>query len=655
MAEIGLGFWTEEEKGGRGARIMPPIPDTGWSLPTEFPDLSGQGDICIDVETKDPDLRTKGPGTHRGAFICGVGIGTEAGHREYYPVAHEGFPNLDKKQVFGWLKKQLSTDQAKIGARLIYDREMLENEGIKPKGPFYDIQVAEPLLDETQLSYSLENIAQRRLGEGKRDEEMERWLTAAYGKGNIKENIYRAPPVVVAPYGISDIDLPLRIMSEQREELEQQNLTNLFELESKLTTLLLKMRQRGVRVDIPAAEALGRALDTRYKDAMAKLKHLTGHEPDIWSADSLAKMFDDMSVNYDYTAKGKPSFQKEWLAKHPWEGAKLVVEARTTSKFKGTFVDGYILEGNVNGRIYTQFHQLRGEQGGTVSGRFSSSLPNLQNLPIRDPILGPLVRACFLPEDGCRWWKLDWSQIEFRLAVHFAYLLGLKGSQQVVDQYLTDATTDYHAVTAMLTGLPRNLAKNVNFGIVYGLGLEAFCNGLGISLEEGEDILFQYHSKLPFVKPLYNTAMYRAKDRGEIITIGGRKRRFTTWQSGNSYMRESELVEHELMTYDSQGRPQIDFRWVRAFVHKALNALLQGSAADIMKTAMVMIEESGALDVLGAPHLTVHDELDGSLEPTPQAMEALREIQHIMETCVKLSIPLMADLAIADNWGKTKS
>ncbi len=648
-------FWDDAAKAGRGVRIIPPVPETNWVMPTEFPDLRGQGAISIDVETYDPDLKTKGPGCNRGGYICGIGVGTEAGHREYYPVAHQGYQNLDKAQVLGWLNDQLSTDQPKVGARLIYDREFLEAEGVKVRGPFRDIQVAEPLLDETQLSYSLENIAQRRLGEGKRDETMARWLTAAYGADNIKANIYRAPPQVVAPYGISDIDLPLRIFIDQKRELEDQKLWPLFELESKLTTLLLKMRQRGVRVNINKAEHLRDVLGVKYDTAMAKIKHITGHEPDIWASDSLAKMFDDAGVSYEYTAHGKPSFRKEWLEKHHWEVAKLVVEARRMAKFKGTFVEGYILEGNTNGRIYTQFHQLRGEQGGTVSGRFSSSLPNLQNLPIRDPELGPLIRAIFEAEMGQQWWKIDWSQIEFRLAVHYAALLNLRGSQAVVDQYLTDPTTDYHRVTSILTGLPRASAKNINFAIVYGLGLPALCDQLGISLDAGDDILYQYHSKLPFVKPLYNTAQNQARDTGRIKTIGGRLRRFNTWQKGNSYFRESEMLEYDELTYAADGRPIVKLGWQRAFVHKALNALLQGSAADIMKTAMVQILESGVLDELGAPHLTVHDELDGSLPDTPAAAEALEELRRIMETCVQLEIPLLADLTVAENWGKTKN
>jgi DNA polymerase I-like protein with 3'-5' exonuclease and polymerase domains len=312
-------------------------------------------------------------------------------------------------------------------------------------------------------------------------------------------------------------------------------------------------------------------------------------------------------------------------------------------KFRGTFVQGYIIDGSVDGVVHCQFNQLRGEDGGAVSGRFSSSNPNLQNLPIRDEELGALIRRVFLPDDGQLWWKFDWSQIEFRLAVHFAALMKLKGAADAVQAYLHDPNTDYHVLVSKLTGLSRKFAKSINFGLVYGMGIEELCRQLGIDVQQGYRILRTYHTNVPFVKPLYNTASNRANDKGEIITLLGRHRRFHVWNKGNSYYRESEMRENE-----------IDFKgWQRAFTHKALNAVLQGSAADIMKQGMVQIWESGVCDTLGAPHLTVHDELDGSLPPGNAGLEALAEVKNIMQTCVKLELPLRADGGTGPNWGNT--
>lgn len=641
-------FWDDVVVNNRTVvRIPPPIPQTDWKMPDSFPDLSGHGKIAIDVETHDPDLKTKGPGTFRGGYIAGVAVGTEAGFREYYPIAHQGGPNQDKTKVLSWLGEQLKRPgQPKVGAHIIYDLEFLAAAGVKVTGPFYDIQNAEPLLDETQLSYSLENIATRRIGEGKRDEVMAKWLIQAYGAGNIKDNIWRAPPQVVGPYAISDVDLPLRIFATQEKELHEQGLASLFDMESRLVPMLLGMRQRGVRVDVAKAEQLQGVLLQRQKAAEEQIKRISGIEPDIWSAECLARIFDAVGVPYPRTGKtNAPSFRKEWLEQLRIPVAKAIVEARHMDKFRGTFVEGYILNGHINGRIHCQFHQLRSDEGGTVSGRLSSSTPNMQNLPIRDPELGNLIRSIFIAEQDQQWIKLDWSQVEFRLAVHYAALLCLTGARQVVEQYRTDPTTDYHKVTAQLTGLTRSEAKSVNFGIIYGLGVDGLCAQLGVSREEGESILYQYHRKVPFAKSLYNAASNRAASRGEITTLLGRKRRFNMWDKGsNQYFHINDILEQDVAL--TRG-------WRRSFTHKALNALLQGSAADIMKKAMVQIAESGVMDVLGAPHLTVHDELDGSLPPTQEAMEALAEMKHIMETCVALEIPLTVDQVIAASWGQT--
>jgi len=638
---IGM-FWEDtSEYLGRnysGPRPLPPIPDTGWTLPTDYPSLEGQGMISIDVETKDVELRTRGCGANRpDCYICGVGVGTEAGFRRYYPVRHEMGENLPIDRVFGWLKRELKRPVPKVGANIFYDLAYFDAEGIEVTGPYYDVQVAEPLLDETKLTYSLESISQDHLGEGKRENEMLSWMIRAFGnQSNMKGNIYRAPPVVVGPYAESDIDLPLRVFELQKAELEKQNLWSVFMLETRLFPLLLAMWKRGVPVDLDKAEQSYAKLAERQVAVLAELKRLTGHDADIWAAESLAKIFDAMNVDYPMTDKtNKPSFRKDWLAACNHPAGQLIVEARKLDKFKGTFIKGYILEGNINGRIHTTFHPLRSDEGGTVSGRFSSSNPNLQNIPIRDKELGPLIRSIFLAELGQRWWKFDWSQIEFRLAIHHAARLKLYGAQAVIDQYQNDPTTDYHAVVAAITGLPRSSAKNINFGIIYGLGIPALAISLGVTNEVAAKMYREYLRRVPFTSRLRDAAMQAAMQHGEIVTLSGRRRRFNMWERNGVYF------PHRVPGAQ------------RAFTHKALNSRLQGDAADIMKTAMVDAWEAGIFDdgILGAPHLTVHDELDGSDPVTPTTQEALNELKHIMETCVQLLVPLKADGGTGINWG----
>jgi DNA polymerase I-like protein with 3'-5' exonuclease and polymerase domains len=641
-----VGLWWEDipEYIGRqsysGPRPLPHIPNTDWTMPTEFPSLEGQGMIAIDVETKDPDLRIRGPGANRDGYICGVAVGTEAGFRRYYPVAHETGENLDKEQVFTWLRRELKREVPKVGANLLYDLAYFDAAGIPVTGPFYDVQIAEPLLDETKLSYSLQSIATDWLGEGKRENAMMAWMLRAFGnENNLKGNIYRAPASVVGPYAESDVDLPLRIFALQRPELERQGLWDVFMLETRLMPLLLAMWKRGVRVDLEKAQQAYEQLAARQVQCLDELKRLTGHQPDIWAAESLRQIFDAVGVSYPLTEKTqKPSFRKDWLATCNHPAGQLIVEARKLDKFKGTFIKGYILEGNLNGRIHTSFHQLRSNEGGTVSGRFSSSNPNLQNIPIRDKELGPLCRSIFLPDQDCLWHKKDWSQIEFRLAIHHAARLRLRGADTVVHQYQTDATTDYHAIVATITGLPRSAAKSINFGILYGLGITNLAVYLGVSQVEAERMYREYLRRVPFVGKLREAAMEAANRHGEIITLSGRKRRFTIWERGGQFFPHRVPGSR------------------RAFTHKALNARIQGDAADIMKLAMAQAWEAGifASDILGAPHLTVHDELDGSDPQTAATSEAIGELKNIMETCVTLLVPLKADSGAGANWGAVK-
>jgi DNA polymerase I-like protein with 3'-5' exonuclease and polymerase domains len=631
-------FWEDippiSTRGTAGDRPLPPIPETGWQMPDDYPSLEGQGAIALDVEGYDPDLKTMGPGALRDGYICGVSIGTEAGFRRYYPVAHQMGPNLDKEKVFRWLKRELKRPVPKIGANLLYDLMYLTEAGIEVTGPFYDVQVAEPLIDENKLSYSLENIAKDWLGEGKKQNAMREWLVEAFGETNYKGNIYRAPASVVGPYGEGDVDLPLRVFALQRAELQRQNLWDLFLLESSLIPMLLAMWRRGVNIDLDKAGQIYENLATRQTAVLQQIKRVSGIEVDIWSADSLAEVFDSAGIPYLYTEKtGKPSFRKDWLQACPAPVAQLIVDARRLDKFKGTFIQGYLLDGHINGCVHCQFHQLRSEGGGTVSGRFSSSDPNLQNIPIRDEELGNLIRSCFIAEHGKRWWKFDWSQIEFRLAIHHAARLKLYGAQQVVDQYWNDPTTDYHKVVAEITGQPRKIAKNINFGIIYGLGVDALAINLGVDVDTAYRMYRDYLRRVPFVGQLRNRAMDHAARTGVITTLKGRNRHFDVWEKNGYYFQE----------YVKGAK--------RAFTHKALNARLQGDAADIMKTAMSQSWEAGVFDYIGAPHLTVHDELDGSDDNSKASNEALAELKHIMETCVELLVPLKADGGTGPNWG----
>jgi DNA polymerase I-like protein with 3'-5' exonuclease and polymerase domains len=556
---------------------------------------------------------------------------------------------------------------------------------VKIEGPFHDIQIAEPLIDENKRSYSLNNLAKQYLGETKTTDQLDEICKKNKWRGAPQQHLWRMPADIVGKYAIGDVDLPIRIMALQQKELAKQELTELFDLESKLIPLLLQMRQRGVRVDVNKAELLR---DKLLDDLQAKIKQLTllaGGEVQVWANESVAKAFDKSGIKYPFTATGKASFRKDWLAAHPSEIAQLILEVRETEKLIGTFIESAILDSTVNGRIHCQFNQLRGDDSGTVTGRFSSSNPNLQQVPSRGP-KSMLIRELFVPDENELWGRADYSQIEYRFLAHYG--LG-EGADTVRQTYINDPDTDYHQVCADLAGLPRGDAKNLNFAIVYGAGIAKVAMMSGRNQSEAKQLIDTYNTNLPFIKNTYRRASNQAMKRGYIYTILGRRRRFDFWESADfdlsrlvgvekSRSETVSKIEQFCLEHHLQKNHRVGFRKKpkqnmsrdeiieilrqtgvkdgvkRAFTYKSLNALLQGSSADMTKKAMLDIYEAGINDVIGAPLLTVHDELDCSVPNTKEGKEAFDEMVHIMENSIKLKIPVRVDADLGSNWAECK-
>lgn len=667
---IGM-FWEDvpEEKGQKGPapeRVRPAVPDTGWRLPTSFPRLDAAPIISIDIEGLDPGLQAGlGPGARRGGYICGLAVAVP-GRAWYFPYRHEGGGNLAPSSVLRWARQELCRpNQPKVGTNLTYDLDFLAEDGVPVVGPFYDIQNAEALLNENkQGQYSLEAIARHHLKQGKEQNDLYSWCSRAFGgnptRGHQAQNIWRAPVELVGPYAESDVRLPLEVFEIQRRLLEAEGLWDLFLMESKLVPMLLAMRRHGVRVDRAASLELSDELDMRMQRDHAKIKSAVGREVDIWAPHSLAYAFDKLGLEYPLTEKTKkPSFKKAWLENHHHDFPKLVMELRRWEKFKGTFVDGYVGKHAIDGRIHGSFHQLKTDTNGTVSGRFSSSDPNLQNIPIRDPELGPMIRSLFLPDHGCTWRKDDYSQIEYRGFVHYAYE-SFKDSADdrireavhaVLRQYQTDPNTDYHALCSEWSGLERKSAKNLNFGKIYGMGLATMCAQYGWTMEQAKAFMAAYEEHVPFAGALLDKAAKRANKIGYIKTILGRRCRFHKWEpkewppQGERWTPQPRVIAEKMW-------PGMPLK--RAMTYAALNRVLQGSAADIMKKGMVDIWESGVCDYVGPPLLTVHDELDWSVPPTKAAQDALAEARRLMEQAVPMNIPIIVDSEEGPNWGEVK-
>lgn len=643
----------EKPAPGTGGKVffMPRSFNEDWR-PPEYRSILGRKRVGLDIEGHDPGLVEMGSGAHRGTGkVVGVSISYDPRDASYYPTAHETGPNVeDPDKFYARLAEEAETYDGEItGANLQYDLDWLRTRhGIQfKKAKFRDVQIAEPLIDENRLTYKLDALCKDYLNVTKSYTD----LINRYGPGYI-ENMHRVHSADAAVYAEDDTKLPWRILDHQTKLLENDGLTDLYHLESALTPLLLEMRSVGVRVDVEKAEASKKELYSEKASLEKQINELGQAHVDIWSADSIAIAFDNLGLEYEKTKTGKPSFRKDWLKVSNTEIAKLIVQARENDKIAGTFIDSYILQGHVNGRIHAMFNQLKSDESGTVSGRFSSSGPNLQNIPARHPVLGPLMRSMFIPEEGMLWGSLDWSQIEYRLLVHYASITKGIDADEAVRMYRSDPKTDFHTMASEITGVPRKQAKNINFGVVYGMGVPMLANELGVTLDEAKAIMAQFQGNAPFMKGMLDRCSNAAARRGYIKTILGRKRRFDVWEVMVKGDEEPHFVQEEELEGFTNG-VQLTRRPRRAFTHKALNALLQGSAADLMKKAMVEMWDAGLFNVL-VPHLTVHDEFNSSVPDTKEGREAFDEMRHIMETTLTLDIPILADGQLGHNWDEAK-
>ena len=609
-------------------------PKSSWSVPAVFPQFSETETIAVDLETYDPHLMTCGPGwaTGRG-HVVGIGIATD-NWNGYFPIRHEGGGNLDEGLVLRWLKNTLSSEKREvIFHNSLYDVGWLRREGVDVKGKILDTIVAAPLVNENRYSYSLDNLGEFYCNE-KKDESLLQNAALAFGV-NPKSEMYKLHAKYVGPYGEQDAVLTLKLWKKLKLEIAEQNLEKILDMECRLIPLLLEMRWRGVRVDEEKADTISKQLSLKEQKIMVEIKRQYGSEVNLWANASLQSIFEKNKIWFPRTAKGMPSFQRDWLEGHDHELPQLIVKARKLNKARTTFIDKMIKDHCFNGRIHAEAHAMRNDRGGTVSGRFSYSNPNLQQVPARDPEIGNLIRSLFIPEEGCQWGVFDYSQQEPRLTVHYADQMKLTGAQDAVKLY-TEENADFHQIVADMANIPRKQAKTINLGLSYGMGKEKLIKELGIDDTEAENLFQQYHANVPFIRALQDQCARVAMDRGYIKTFAGRRCRFDLWES--RYERTLPLPLEE-------AKEKYGDNLKRSYTYKALNRLIQGSAADMTKLAMLGLWEEGIV-----PHLQVHDEVDISIENTEQA----NTVARIMENCVELAVPLLVDMELGTSWGETK-
>jgi DNA polymerase I-like protein with 3'-5' exonuclease and polymerase domains len=549
----------------------------------------------------------------------------------------------------------------------MYDVSWIRNLGIKINGLIVDTMIASSLIDENRFSYTLNTMSWKYLSKGKNEALLNK---AAKERGlDPKAEMWRMPAMEVGSYAEQDAVLTFELWQKFKKIILEDDLQKIFNLETELFPCLVDMRFYGVKVDVQKAHTLKTALALKEENLIHQIKIETGIDIQLMAARTIAPLFDKLNLEYSKTEKsGEPSFTKNFLVNHKHPVVRMIAEARKINKVRTTFIDS-IIKHEHKGRIHADINQIRSDDGGTVTGRFSYSNPNLQQIPAKDPETGPLIRSLFIPDEGCKWGTFDYSQQEPRLVAHYSLQFELPSVNTIADSYENDPNTDFHKIVAEMAEIPRSQAKVINLGLFYGMGKAKLMNELDLTKDKAEELFKKYHENAPFVKQLTNKAMNAAADKGIIKTILGRRCRFPKYEPvlrgddwGTYVPAEDEERMKELQNMgpvlkdfeeniikDKDGKAKRNY-WHnnptrRAFTYKALNKLIQGSAADMTKKAMVELYKEGLL-----AHIQIHDELDFSVESEEQA----KKIKNIMENAVDLEVPNKVDYESGPNWGEIK-
>ena len=507
--------------------------------------------------------------------------------------------------------------------------------------------IAASLVNENRFRYDLGSLGWDYLGHGKNETELTN--AAKEWGGDPKADMWRLPAMYVGNYAERDAELTLGLWKTMQKEIKDQDLKSIFDLETDLFPCLVDLRFLGVREDVQKAHTLKQQLVEQEKKCLQEVSKVTQIDVQIWAARSIAKVFDKLKIKYEKTIKTEaPSFTKNFLSTHPHPVVQHIAKAREINKAHTTFIDT-IIKYQYKGRIHADINPIRGDSGGTVTGRFSYSNPNLQQIPARNKQLGPMIRSLFIPENDHKWGCFDYSQQEPRLVVHYA-ATKFKGDEEVVDivNRFQNNAVDFHQIVADMAKISRTQAKTINLGLFYGMGKAKLQAELGLSTKEEATKLFnKYHDSVPFVKDLMDSISRDGAAFGYIKTFGGRKCRFDKWEIAEwnngkftAPMSKADAEAAYFKKYPEAKKANIR----RAMTYKALNKLIQGSAADMTKQAMLNLYREGIV-----PHIQIHDELDISVE---SGSNQHKKIIEIMEQAVTLKIPNKVDFESGDNWGQ---
>jgi DNA polymerase I-like protein with 3'-5' exonuclease and polymerase domains len=576
-----------------------------------------------------------GPGWPRkDGYIVGYAFAVD-GWKGYFPVAHQGGGNLDKGIVERWVKKTLALPCDKIMHNAAYDTGWLKATGFEVNGRIIDTMLAAAIVDENRFSFALNSLGFDMLKETKSEQGLKD-AAADFGV-HPKKELWKLPAMYVGDYAEQDAALTLKLWHHLQTLLRKEEVESIFGIETEMLPILIDLTFKGVRFDRENAEKLIKDMKRKEQQYLMDIKKEVGNHVDIWAASSIATAFDKLNIKYPRTEAGAPSFTKSFLDGNAHPIAKMIVEARELNKTHGTFLQPYLDFSAADGRIHPHVNQLRSDDGGTVTGRLSMSQPNLQQVPARHEVIGPLVRSLFLPEEGELWAANDFSSQEPRLLVHYATLIGLDGAEKMAQAYRDNPDTDFHQMVADMAGIERKQAKTIGLGLMYGMGKNKLAGQLDLPVDEASELMTTFHNKVPFLRGTVDAVMRRIEkpaSNGAIRTLLGRKCRFPLWEPIAWGVNKALPYEQAVSEYG----PRIK----RAGTYKVLNRLIQGSAADQTKAAMIALHKAGFRILL-----QVHDEVAVSVKNRDEALQAA----EIMRNAVELEVPSKVDVEIGNSWG----
>jgi len=647
-------------------------------------DLQNVDTVAIDLETYDPNLKTKGLGAIRGdGFICGVAIATGK-DTVYFPLNHTDIDkdSIDIVKFWNALNDKLFQNEkiTKVFHNAMYDVCWIRAvTGKMLKGRIVDTMIAASVLNENEMRYSLDSLSKKYLQDSKYKHDLQQ-KTLEWSGGMVKDpmsNMHKLPSSVVKEYAKQDVNLTLKLWDLFNKKLDEVLYTNpetkdkktcrkIFELETKLFPCLVDMKFKGVKIDVQKATNFGKHLQKRITQIIKAIEKRTTVKVDIWAAASIKQLLNNQNItDYKKTPKsGMPQLPKDYLKTHDNKCLRMIAKAREYDKAVNTFING-LLDYVHEGRIHADINQIRSDSGGTVTGRFSMSNPNLQQIPAKGYI-GKKMREMFLPEENCNWASFDYSQQEPRIVVHYAIKIGLPKTEELQEEF-NKQDADFHQIVADMAKISRTQAKTINLGLFYGMGKIKLQKELGLDKDKAKELFSDYHKKVPFVKQLSQELINFSKENRLLYTLHDRFCRFdkyeTTdrkWNPKKGKFDEVDLltkeeaykefeIEYRKVAKDCKGRNLTDKEWeyfhnyyTPAFTYKALNRLIQGSAADMTKKAMVDLYEKGIV-----PHIQIHDELCISVDND----YTTNIIQNVMETTIPLEISNKVNCKKGENWG----